>query len=367
MAQNVEPLARPSATPEIVDPDPAAPEDYEVGLKSLNQWQLAWRKFRKHRLALIGLGMIAFLIGVAVIGPVLLPFSFTDIPKPDQIVGAGAAPPVPLPAPDGRDRRPPARRAHARRQRRPDVAADRVLEHGDRRGHRDVRRAPSPGFAGRHRRQPADAHRRRHAQPADPVRDPRRRRSSSATARCPMVIVIFGLFSWMGVSRLVRSLFLSIREREFVEAAHAVGVRDRRIIFRHILPNAFSPIVVVGVAARGRQHHRGGVRELPRVRRRPDRRPPGATSSRAACSSSPRATGGGRCSRASRSSSRSSPSTSSVTACATRSIRGPAHDRDVDRPPRPRGTARRRHPARRPQPADLTSRSWTASCRPWTA
>ena len=59
------------------------------------------------------------------------------------------------------------------------------------------------------------------------------------------VIVIFGLFSWMGVSRLVRSLFLSIREREFVEAAHAVGVRDRRIIFRHILPNAFSPIVVV--------------------------------------------------------------------------------------------------------------------------
>ena len=59
-----------------------------------------------------------------------------------------------------------------------------------------------------------------------------------------VVIVIFGLFSWMGVSRLVRSLFLSIREREFVEAAQAVGVSDRRIIFRHILPNAFSPIVV---------------------------------------------------------------------------------------------------------------------------
>ena len=49
----------------------------------------------------------------------------------------------------------------------------------------------------------------------------------------------------MGVSRLVRSLFLTIREREFIEAARAVGVRDRRIIFRHILPNAISPIVVV--------------------------------------------------------------------------------------------------------------------------
>ena len=59
-----------------------------------------------------------------------------------------------------------------------------------------------------------------------------------------LIIVIFGFFSWMGIARLVRSLFLSIREREFVEAAKAVGVRDRRIIFRHILPNAISPIVV---------------------------------------------------------------------------------------------------------------------------
>ena len=57
-------------------------------------------------------------------------------------------------------------------------------------------------------------------------------------------MLIFALFSWMGVSRLVRSLFLSIREREFVEAARAVGVRDRRIIFQHILPNALSPIIV---------------------------------------------------------------------------------------------------------------------------
>jgi peptide/nickel transport system permease protein len=59
-----------------------------------------------------------------------------------------------------------------------------------------------------------------------------------------LIIVIFGLLSWMGIARLVRSLFLSIREREFIEAAKAVGVRDRRVIFRHILPNAISPIVV---------------------------------------------------------------------------------------------------------------------------
>jgi peptide/nickel transport system permease protein len=60
-----------------------------------------------------------------------------------------------------------------------------------------------------------------------------------------LIVAIFGLFSWMGVSRLVRSLFLSLREQEFVEAARAVGVGDARIIFRHILPNAISPIVVV--------------------------------------------------------------------------------------------------------------------------
>jgi peptide/nickel transport system permease protein len=67
---------------------------------------------------------------------------------------------------------------------------------------------------------------------------------ASARDNVWQIIIIFGLFGWMGVARLVRSLFLSIREREFVEAAKAVGVRDRRIIFKHILPNALSPIVV---------------------------------------------------------------------------------------------------------------------------
>jgi peptide/nickel transport system permease protein len=63
------------------------------------------------------------------------------------------------------------------------------------------------------------------------------------------IVLIFGLFSWMGVSRLVRGLFLSIREREFVEAARAVGVRDRRIIFRHILPNTVGVIIVSATLA----------------------------------------------------------------------------------------------------------------------
>ena len=58
MTQNVEQQAGLVAAAEVIDPDPTAPEDYEVGLKSLNQWQLAWRKFRNHKLAIIGLGLI---------------------------------------------------------------------------------------------------------------------------------------------------------------------------------------------------------------------------------------------------------------------------------------------------------------------
>ena len=67
-----------------------------------------------------------------------------------------------------------------------------------------------------------------------------------------LIILIFGFLSWMGVSRLVRSLFLSLREQDFVEAARAVGVSERRIAFRHILPNAISPIVVSWPASSSR-------------------------------------------------------------------------------------------------------------------
>lgn len=58
------------------------------------------------------------------------------------------------------------------------------------------------------------------------------------------VMVIIGLTSWMGVARLIRGEFLSLRERAFVEAARVTGCSSARIIFRHILPNTFSFITV---------------------------------------------------------------------------------------------------------------------------
>jgi peptide/nickel transport system permease protein len=58
------------------------------------------------------------------------------------------------------------------------------------------------------------------------------------------IMIIIGLTGWMGVARLVRAEFLSLRERDFVQAAKALGAKDSRVIFRHILPNALSPVLV---------------------------------------------------------------------------------------------------------------------------
>jgi len=59
-----------------------------------------------------------------------------------------------------------------------------------------------------------------------------------------VLALLLGLVSWMVVARLVRAEFLSLREREFVEAARVAGASDMRIIFRHILPNAIGVIIV---------------------------------------------------------------------------------------------------------------------------
>ena len=61
--------------------------------------------------------------------------------------------------------------------------------------------------------------------------------------------LILGFFAWTSLARIVRAEFMSLREKEFVEAARAVGAKDRRIIFRHILPNLAGPIIVAATLA----------------------------------------------------------------------------------------------------------------------
>ncbi|MCX8030093.1 MAG: ABC transporter permease [Thermodesulfovibrionales bacterium] len=58
------------------------------------------------------------------------------------------------------------------------------------------------------------------------------------------IMVIIGVTGWMDVARLVRAEFLTLKEREFIKAAKAIGANDLRIIFKHILPNALSSVFV---------------------------------------------------------------------------------------------------------------------------
>ncbi|MFN2571053.1 MAG: ABC transporter permease [Gemmatimonadales bacterium] len=60
----------------------------------------------------------------------------------------------------------------------------------------------------------------------------------------PALVAVMGLTSWFGTSRLVRAEVLSLRDRDFVVAARALGVPTARVIFRHVLPNAAAPIIV---------------------------------------------------------------------------------------------------------------------------
>jgi len=63
------------------------------------------------------------------------------------------------------------------------------------------------------------------------------------------LFIAIGLLSWVGMARLARGQVLSYREKEFVEAARAVGANDRRIIFVHILPNIIGPLLVIETLA----------------------------------------------------------------------------------------------------------------------
>ena len=61
-----------------------------------------------------------------------------------------------------------------------------------------------------------------------------------------LIVLVIGGFRWMPVARLVRAQFFSLREKEFVEAARALGASVPRQVLRHILPNSLGPVIVAG-------------------------------------------------------------------------------------------------------------------------
>ena len=77
------------------------------------------------------------------------------------------------------------------------------------------------------------------------------------------VFIAIGILGWPSIARVFRSSILSIKENEYVDAARSMGASNRRIIFRHIMPNSIAPIIVLAHHEhRGRHPDRGGS-ELP--------------------------------------------------------------------------------------------------------
>ncbi|MDQ3044334.1 MAG: ABC transporter permease [Chloroflexota bacterium] len=66
-----------------------------------------------------------------------------------------------------------------------------------------------------------------------------------------IIVAVIGALTWMPTARLVRASFLSVKEKEFVEAARSIGATRPSLIFRHILPNVISPIIVAATLAVG--------------------------------------------------------------------------------------------------------------------
>jgi peptide/nickel transport system permease protein len=221
--------------------DALAPEvasaDNEVALESLSQWQLAWRRYKRHRLALVGAVIFATMLFLAIFGPIIVPFDPLffpgaskpggDAPSMEHIFGTAS---------DGRD-----------------VFA--MTVNGARisiavgfgsmliAGFVGVVIGATAGFLGGR---------------VDNIL----MRLVDVLFAIPFlfvilvaaeflgggdvwaIIVIFGLLTWPLIARLVRAQFLSLRETDFVDAARAVGVSPARTAFRHILPNAMGPVIV---------------------------------------------------------------------------------------------------------------------------
>jgi len=216
---------------------PANAQDFEVALESLNQWQIAWRRFKRHRLALIGAIIIGMMVFLAVFGPIIWPYNRLDLKPVSQ---PGGNPPS-LGDPFGTD-------AGGR-------SVFVLTVNGARLsmliGIGTTVIAVTVGvvvgslagfFGGR-----VDGFLMRFVDLmlTIPFLFVILVAARFFGAGDPIVLtVIFGLLFWPGLARLVRALFLSLREQDFVQAARAVGVSDYRITFRHILPNALGPIIV---------------------------------------------------------------------------------------------------------------------------
>ncbi len=218
-------------------PSAAHDADGSAPVRSESQWAIAWRRFTRHRTALLGMWLIVALCAVALLAPYLAPHD-PDL-MPADLVASRYRPPS-LEHPMGTDR-------FGR-----DILS-RVI-YGARIslsiGFIAVAIAISigtllgaiAGYAGRW----IDTLTMRFVDVL--LSFPRLVLLIFLVAlfepSLALVTAVLGLTGWMGTCRIVRGEVLSVREREYIEAARALGFGRRRIVFRHLLPNVLSPVIV---------------------------------------------------------------------------------------------------------------------------
>jgi ABC-type dipeptide/oligopeptide/nickel transport system permease subunit len=211
--------------------------DNEVALESMSQWQLAWRRFKRHRLAMLGIVIFGTICLIAIVGPFLLSFEVLNFPGATR---AGGDPPSMdhLFGTDNAGRDVFAYTIHGARTSIMVGLGSVIIA-----GFVGVIVGATAGLLGGR---------------TDNVL----MRIVDVMFAIPFlfvilvaaqffgqgdvfsIILIFGLLTWPLIARLVRAQFLSLREADFVDAATAVGVSKGRIAFRHVLPNAIGPIIV---------------------------------------------------------------------------------------------------------------------------
>lgn len=216
----------------------AAPVAVEVGQ---GYWQIAWRRFRKHRVAMVGAGVILLFIAAAVLAPVLTPYTF------DQLDLYKRKTPPSVAHPFGTDEL-----GH-------DVLT-RILYAG--------RISLTVGFsaafasaifgmlvggiAGYYGRALDNVLMRftdiMLSIPDLPILIVLARYMGGSVLG---IVLVLSAFAWMGAARLVRGELLRLRVMDFTEAARALGASDARILLRHLIPNALAPVIVVATLTVG--------------------------------------------------------------------------------------------------------------------
>ena len=224
-----------------------AAETAEFRRPARSLWRDAWHQFTRHKLAMGGLGTLAFLVVVTLIGPFVWSIPFATLDYSNSLLPISAAHPF------GTDDLGHDLFARALWGGRVSIAVGIVavliaITLGT------VVGAVSGFFGGQLDNVLMRLTDMFLSLPQLPLllltiflfREPLRSLFGPEVGIFLLIVSVIGVLNWMPVARLVRASFLSLKQKEFVEAARSIGAPNKRIIVTHILPNVLSPVLVAG-------------------------------------------------------------------------------------------------------------------------